>query len=362
MKWDDNLLLEGDDPNLPLRGQYQLACYAVHLGCGQSIYCKRIKCATVEQYVLAAATFLASFHGVDYRKDDPCHKHMGHILGPVYRDLRRYESVPDRQEPYDPSLHKLARTLSARFPVNSLVCALVDGFEQGYCAGYRLSEWAQPSGRTDPSQPQLNHLVTSSIRTRAFVPVDFRIQTTSHQRASGLSILDFPLDQIGRMWVKWRTQKNGQHGEEKLFTRNPNSAGFCYVSSVYRALQRFARLRLVDPSIHPRRTPLSIYWSPRLGRVQLITSADIEQFMRRLAMVVYKLHPIHDAEQIRRWSSHSLRIGACVTLHSMGFTPLDIQWLLRWRSMAFMVYLRNVALLARRHVAAYDRAASMPFL
>ena len=51
-----------------------------------------------------------------------------------------------------------------------------------------------------------------------------------------------------------------------------------------------------------------------------------------------------------------------MALHSMGFSELDIQWLLRWRSMAFMAYLRNVAILAQRHVQALDKAAAMPFL
>jgi hypothetical protein len=47
----------------------------------------------------------------------------------------------------------------------------------------------------------------------------------------------------------------------------------------------------------------------------------------------------------------------------MGFSPLDIQWILCWRSQAFMVYLRNVAILAIRQFEALDRAAELlPFL
>jgi hypothetical protein len=30
----------------------------------------------------------------------------------------------------------------------------------------------------------------------------------------------------------------------------------------------------------------------------------------------------------------------------MGFSTVGIQWILRWRSTAFMVYLRNIAILA----------------
>ena len=142
------------------------------------------------------------------------------------------------------------------------------------------------------------------------VPADFRVQTKSMIRRKGLNIRTVPLTAIAHMWAIWRTQKNKQHGKEKLFARNPNPEGFCFVASVYRALLRFRRLRKLEPRIHPQRTPLSIYWSPKLQAVQLLNNGDITTFMRRLAMVVYKLHPVDDAEELKKWSSHSLRIGA----------------------------------------------------
>jgi hypothetical protein len=65
---------------------------------------------------------------------------------------------------------------------------------------------------------------------------------------------------------------------------------------------------------------------------------------------------------IRKWGVHSIRVGACVALHAMGFGALEIQFLLRWRSTAFMVYLRNIAILAVRHHRALDEAGAFPFL
>lgn len=362
MKWRDALLLDAGTPEVAERGQLQLAMYALHLSAGHSIYCRSIKVATIEQYLLAAATFLSLFTGVDFRKDHPTHTHMGRILAPVLRDLKKYESVPDRREPYDPQMHMAARLDASLRPPDSLVCALTDGFEQGYCAGYRLSEWAQPSRMSDPMAPQLNHLPTAPIRTRALVPDDFRIMTVSRHRVAGLAILTYPLHQISKMWVKWRTQKNGQHGEEKLFAKNPKLGGFCFVSSAYRSLARFSRLSILDPRLQPDKTPLSVYWSLQHSCVKLITADEIERFMRHLASQVYHLHPDRDAKDLSRWSSHSLRVGACVALHAMGFSALDIQWILRWRSTAFMVYLRNVAILAVRQFQALDKAAELPFL
>ena len=362
MKWTDNWLLTGDDPDLALRGQLQLAMYAVHLATGNSIYCKRIKATTVEQYVLAAATFLAFFTGADFRKDRPADTNMGHLLAPVYKDLRSYESVPNRREPYDLRMHALGRKFASRHGTNTLIPALVDGFEQGLCAGYRLSEWAQPGGNFAVDRPQLNHLVSSVIRTRAIVPADIRCVTKSGSRLVGIHITYVPFPALVKVWVKFRTQKNGQHGEEKVFVPNTDPTGICMCASLYRALVRFDALRLIDGRLHEQRTPLSVYHHVATNTVRLITSTNIDLFMRRLAAQVFHLHPVNDREALRQWGTHSLRVGACVILHALGFSSLDIQWILRWRSMAFVTYLRNIALLSSRQNRAFNKAQGMPIL
>lgn len=362
MKWDDNLLLDGDPEEMLLRGQWQMAMYAVHLSTGHSIYCRQIKVSTIEDYVLAAASFISSFGLGDVRKDCPSDTHMGHILAPVYRDLKRFETIPDRREPYDLVMHQLAKDLAQGHHPDSLIPALVDGFEQGTCAGYRLSEWAQPAGKRDFTKPQLNHLVSSKMRTRALVPDDFRCLTNNFVKARGLAVPELPLEAITKLWVCFRTQKNGQHGEEKLFTRNPTAGGICFVASAYRALSRFRRLRVLDGRLHPAVTPLSVYVDSNTNSIRLVTSDEIDFFIRKLAAQVYHLHPVKDAKDIRRWGTHSLRVGACVVLHAMGFSDRDIQWILRWRSLAFVTYLRNVAILASRQHRALDKAAAMPHL
>ena len=362
MKWDDNLLLEGGEPGLAERGQLQLAMYAVHLGTGHSIYCKQIKAGTIESYVFAAASFLAQFTGIDFRKDSQSDSQMGSILAPVFKELRRYEQVPNRREPYDLKMHARAKELGQQAHSDSLMSALIDGFEQGLCAGYRLSEWAQPAGLTDIRSPQLNHLFPPNIRTKAIVPDDIRILTTDYRHLRGLAVAFLPVTSIAKLWIRWRTQKNLQNGEEKLFVPNPNATGVCCVRALWRSLQRFSRLQAINPYLKPDATPLSVYFDLTTQSVRLVTSVDIEFFMRRLAAEVYHLHPINDRKHLLRWGTHSLRVGACVVLHAMGFSALDIQWILRWRSLAFLTYLRNLAVLADKQVRALDRAAAIPHL
>ena len=134
----------------------------------------------------------------------------------------------------------------------------------------------------------------------------------------------------------------------------------CFVSAMLRIIQRFARLR----GIADFTTPLGLYEeeASRGGtpRVLLITARDIEKLMRETACWVYHHDPVKDRAALQLWSAHSLRVGACVILHTMGFTESQIKWILRWRSNAFMVYLRNTAVLARQHVDVMDAAFAMP--
>ena len=362
MNWREDFLLEGDSPEVALRGQFQLAMYAIHLSLGNSIYCRAIRAATIEQYVLALAMFLMHFTGVDFRKDRPGDSHFGHILAPVFKELRRYDALPNKKEPYNATMHRAGVAAAGELPRDHLIPALVDGFAVGYLAGHRLSEWAQPGSHHDVTRPQLGEPDVNPHRTRALVPNDVRILTHTRDRAVGLAILDTPVESIARLWLKWRYQKNQQNGIEKLFVPNPDPHGICCVRAVYSSLSRFARLRARDNRLDPWVTPLSVYWNPRVACVRLINAHDIETFMRRLAASVYHLDPVVDAADLKRWSSRSLRIGACVTLHTMGFTPLDIQWILRWRSTAFMEYLRNTPTLSGRQVEAYNRAGAMPCL
>jgi len=54
-------------------------------------------------------------------------------------------------------------------------------------------------------------------------------------------------------------------------------------------------------------------------------------------------------EDLARFSSHSLRIGACVALHSTGISAMNIKDALRWRSDSFMMYLRDLPCRAQKN-------------
>jgi hypothetical protein len=352
MRWDDDYTLE-KSPD-PRRGLLQLAMYAMHVGTGQTLLCKTIKVATVKQYVRAAATFLALFgeHTRDYRKNFATDTAISSTLTSVYNELARWESVPNRREPY--TLEMLSYLKSAVQIASScrdsLMPAMADWFECGLFAGLRLSEWAQDAHCSDMKSFKLDF----KQQARALCLGDIRFEDNVRTRFTAKQFLEGTSDDsITKCWIKFRTQKNGQHGEERLFTRN--NGGKCFVQAMIRILRRFQRLMGTNEE-----TPLALYKNKNEQEPKFITASDIENIMRFTAAQVYKLDPVRDKIVLQQWSAHSLRVGACVILHAMGCTESQIQWLLRWRSNAFMVYLRNVAILSSMHHKLLDEAAAMP--
>ena len=95
-----------------------------------------------------------------------------------------------------------------------------------------------------------------------------------------------------------------------------------------RIIRRFTRLVSETDTV----TPMSVHQRTAREEPLLITYDDIEKEMRLVAARVYKLDPMKDKEALQPWSSHSLRVGACVILYSMGLTETQIKWLHLWRS------------------------------
>jgi hypothetical protein len=170
-------------------------------------------------------------------------------------------------------------------------------------------------------------------------------------------MLQVPKDACLQGFMKWRFQKNGDNGQELMWARAHELDDYSLVGPLYDVVDRFVALR----GAHDTTTPLACYATTRKGKtvVRLITDCDIETLMRSLACEVYKFLPTKDKDLLSKWSAHSLRVGACVILHAMGFTAEQIKFILRWRSNAFMVYLRSNIILADKHVRALNQAGKL---
>ena len=112
------------------------------------------------------------------------------------------------------------------------------------------------------------------------------------------------------------------YGQKLVLRKNNTKIERCPVRA---ALCIRARAQRYNIPIHH---PIAIFKN-HVGGVTLITSRHVENFLQKLAKSVYN---ITKTEELKRFSSHSIRVGACVLLHENNCTCKFIKVQLRWRS------------------------------
>jgi hypothetical protein len=353
MKLHDDYVLA----HVPIqRANYQMALYTVHLATGNAVSCCAIKAATIETYLRNIAKLCGRSNPRDPRKSEQNGKAMCKQIQGVINEVKRWEDIPNRREPF--TIEMLADMIQQQqdnpslHGQDSLLGAMIDWASAGLFDGFRLSEWAQPNGFHVLNNPHQN----PRSEPCAFCLDDVRFLTDDKISVPIERVIQLPPTTpfVGRDFFKYRTQKNGKNGEERQHTRNKHPNAPCHVTSAMRIVQRFARLVGIKKHV-----PLCVYRTVD-GTVQYITANLIETTFRTAAARVYKLDPVRDKKYLQKWSAHSVRVGACVILHGMGFTDTQIQFLLRWTSNAFYVYLRNIAGLAHKQNRALDDLSAMP--
>ena len=322
-----------------------MACYATFLLMGNTLLCNSIAVDTVKKYMLAVKDYF-----IDNNHWDPCITKQGKtapILTSVYREGKRWESMPNRQEPLTVEMTQYLILNAKSAHQDSSAAAMADWSTMGLQAGPRSSEWCQ-------SHSKLFLPITSPIQTNvdgsatAFIAGDFVLKN-KHKRP----VLFTPsLDQSTVVFVstRWRYQKNGDNGQIITYARNLDNPELCYISAVIRILARAQRLD-IKPDC-----PIAVAMA---GKKNLspcfITSTSVASHLQAAAKEV---HHISSKKDLARFSTHSFRVGACVLLHTNGKLPVYIKLRLRWRSDSYKDYLRDVAMLATEHAAVIHRAVS----
>jgi hypothetical protein len=205
---------------------------------------------------------------------------------------------------------------------------MVDWATDGLHDGFQLSEWVQPNGHHALHNPQ--HNFKGGIQAFCIEDVEFFTYKKVGVPTAEITHLSPNDPLVGRDMWRYRTQKNNQNNKKCEHARNPYVVTPFHITSTVRIVQRFSCLI----GANHRNVPLRVCRHAN-GQVRCITASIIKSTFRMAAAHVYKLDPVKDCEHLRKWSSHSLRVGVCVILHGMGFTDLQIKLLLRWRSDAF---------------------------
>jgi hypothetical protein len=228
---------------------------------------------------------------------------------------------------------------------DGLDAALADWINLGQYTGFRLSEWGQEKANNYATIAHTNDAV-------AIIITDFVFEGPNRTRLDGDNLPPFEL--IEAVEVFWRHQKNGDHGQSILYTRNRQYPLYCGVAAAYRIRARSLRLN------NPAHYPMGIHNSGSGNK--FITGDDTARFLRNVAGRVLHLNPRMKSHKdiLALYSSHSIRVRAANILYRQGKSDSYIQTRLRWQSRTFLNYLRNTIHAAMQHNETMDIPANNP--
>ena len=94
--------------------------------------------------------------------------------------------------------------------------------------------------------------------------------------------------------------------------------------------------------------PVVVYKTKK-GKVIYLTGNKIAELLRK---AVKEVRPDNTPDKLKRYSTHSLRVWACVLLDKAGKSPDYIKKRLCWLGDSFRMYLRDTAIIRHQHVDA----------
>jgi hypothetical protein len=184
----------------------------VHLAAGHAVSCRAVKAATMEKCLRNGAKFCARSDSRNPRKIDQSQKALALPIQKVIDEVKRWENIPSRREPFTIEMSRYLVELAASKPhiygPDSCLNVMIDFASCGLCDSFRLSEWAQPNEHSALQNPQQN----SRDEPMAFCLNDFRFcsDDKAHIPLEQVLALDPKSRLVGRDFALHRTQKNGQ--------------------------------------------------------------------------------------------------------------------------------------------------------
>ena len=328
------------DPCLPHHSlqarNYLIACFAVSLVRGETIQSRRIRHATITNYVNAAI----GLH-TDRKLPSPHHADINYIAI-VLKAIKKFERQPNRRDMVHDEMVYYMESIRHQHSEDSLEAALIDWIYLGRFVGFRGIEWCQISQK---QFLKIEHPNWEGPNSYAFISGDFQYFTKTKQQVHKLTTTTIAT--IEYVVIRLRKQKNDRNYEVIPYYRDHDNSAFCPVAAAIRIHLRAIRLSI------PTDEPLGVFFcqgGKHNGTTCYITKQQVATFLQSIAMTVFHLKP--SDKILHRWTSHSIRVTACNLLHRQGMSDTYIQSRLRWTSNAFLGYLRNTLYTAAAHTKA----------
>jgi hypothetical protein len=199
--------------------------------------------------------------------------------------------------------------------------------------GPRVSEYAQ----TTQSKIDCHTYPSGRQVIKAFIADDVAFfDAAKHQ----LNFTDeSSLDMADLVCITWRIQKNQQNGQTITLSQDKNCPILCPVKCAARMILKAKRLK------QPNSMPVGCYHTKKTPLVYMIANR-VATLIREA--VKGECPGITTANQ-NKYSTHSLRVWACVLLDEAGKSPDYIRKHLRWMGDSFCMYLRDTWVIQDMH-------------
>lgn len=219
--------------------------------------------------------------------------------------------------------------------------AFLDWLILGVHTGYRRCEWAAPKAVRTPSDFPTVPIAGKPIYQ--CIGTDFQLYDQQGQLVPpSRTVADSNLRSV-TITIRW--QKNKNHGEKLSFAANHLDPRFCPVRAIRRIQLRARRLGV--PDHHP---PSCFLAHRKSKQPTWFHSTLIKNLLQAVAMKTYHLSSTAELKANGLiYSSHSIRVGATVILHSAGASEPELKMRIRWKSDSFLMYLRNTPQDAANH-------------
>jgi hypothetical protein len=156
------------------------------------------------------------------------------------------------------------------------------------------------------------------------------------------------LDFAAFVQITWYIQKNRQNGQKIKLSADTNNPLICPVRGALRMVMRARCLAQPDDM------PVACYRTKKT-LLLFITGSRIATL---LCKAVKKVRPSTSADNLKKYSAHSLRVWAYVLLDEAGMSPSFIQKCLRWLGDLFKMYLHDTKAIQDKHLAALQSASA----
>ena len=316
-----------------------MACYIVYLLDGNTIQGKVIKASTAKGYLQAVNVF-CSTNGKAAAVNLKLQTSKAVRL---LAEQAKFEQLPDRRLPFTPPMtYAIVVKATENESHLSFACAAANWLCVGRLTAQRLQEFAQ-----DHEDEVMIYITPNGDKVvRAYTRNNVVLFDQHYGEVRGKSLEERA--KVTGTGVIYDVQKNRDNKQRLDYDRcrSPARRRYDLTENFMQIIDR------ADELGQPHHLPLAVYQNEK-KEVKYLTGQAFTEFVRHQ---IKKTFPMIPDEELKLYSTHSLRVTAANLLHEAGKDGSYIKLRCRWKSDCYEIYLRNTAKIRQQHAEALQVA------